>query len=175
MPSSLPTPLWLSGHARRGNLPSTPVPRPHRPARLSLGFTLLEIITVLTILGLALGEVLPVGRHLMDRMAVLGAREATIGLFHRVRMRAVAEGGARLVVEISPPAMRIVIGESSVGSEELVLDNGVELALSRNRTVVEFTFDAMGLGRVASQTLRFSRGRAQADLVVSSFGRIKRK
>ena len=129
----------------------------------------------MTLLGLALGEALPAGKRLLDRMAVLGAREAAIGLFHRVRMKAVAEGGARLVVEISPPAMRIVVGESFVGSEELVFDEGVELALSRNRPAVEFTFDAMGLGRVASQTLRFSRGSAQAELVVSSFGRVTRK
>ena len=49
------------------------------------------------------------------------------------------------------------------------------LALSGDRESAELTFDAMGVGRVASQTFRFSRGSAQAELVVSSFGRVTRR
>ena len=129
----------------------------------------------MTLLGLVLGKVLPAGKQLLDRMAVLGAREEAVGLFHRARMEAVARGGVGLVVETSPPAMRIVAGLSSSAVEEVAFGNGVELTLSRDRAAVELTFDAMGLGRVASQTLRFSRGSAQAELVVSSFGRVTRR
>ena len=139
------------------------------------GFTLLELITVIALLALALGELLPAGSHLLDRMAVLGAREAAVGLIHRARMEAVARGGARVVVETSPPTMRIVAGASSPAIDEVAFDDGVEMTLSRDRAAAELTFGAMGVGRVASQTLRFSRGDAQAELVVSSFGRVTRR
>ena len=153
----------------------TPPSGPGGRAGSSPGFTLLELITVIVLLGLALGELLPVGSHLLDRMAVLGAREAAVGLIHRARMEAVARGGARLEVESSPPAMKIVAGAPSQTIEAVAFDEGVILALSGDRESVELTFDAMGVGRVASQTLRFSRGSAQAELVVSSFGRVTRR
>ena len=158
MPSSRPPPLG----SRSWTAPSS-------------GFTLLELITVIALLGLALGELLPAGSHLLDRMAVLGAREAAVGLIHRARMEAVASGGARLEVESSPPAMKIVAGAPSQAIEAVAFDEGVILALSGDRKSAELTFDAMGVGRVASQTLRFSRGSAQAELVVSSFGRVTRR
>ena len=102
-------------------------------------------------------------------------RMAVSGLIHRTRMEAVARGGARLEVESSPPAMKIVAGAPSQTIEVVAFDEGVILALSGDRESVELTFDAMGVGRVASQTLRFSRGSAQAELVVSSFGRVTRR
>jgi prepilin-type N-terminal cleavage/methylation domain-containing protein len=139
------------------------------------GFTLLELITVVTLLGLALGELLPAGRSLLDRMAVVSAREAAVGLFHRVRMEAVTRGGARLVVESSPPMLRVLSGSSSQIVKEVPVPDGVTLELSRGRLKVELRFDAMGLGRVASQTLVFQRGEARATLVVSSLGRVTRK
>ena len=148
---------------------------PRGRASPSSGFTLLELITVIALLGLALGELLPAGSHLLDRMAVLGAREAAVGLIHRARMEAVARGGARLEVESFPPAMKIVVGAPSQAIEAVAFDEGVVLALSGDRESVELTFDAMGVGRVASQTLRFSRGSAQAELVGSSFGRVTRR
>lgn len=153
----------------------TPPLGPRGRAGPSSGFTLLELITVIALLGLALGELLPAGSHLLDRMAVLGAREAAVGLIHRARMEAVARGGARLEVERFPPAMKIVAGTPSQTIEAVAFDEGVIMALSGDRESVELTFDAMGVGRVASQTLRFSRGSAQAELVVSSFGRVTRR
>lgn len=153
-----------------------PSPRRRRsPTRGPIGFTLLELLTVMTLLGLALGEVFPAGKRLLDRMAVLGAREAAVGQFHRARMEAVARGSVRLLVETSPPTMRIETGAPSVVIEEVTFGNRVELKLTRDRGEVTLTFDAMGLGRVASQTLRFSRGTEQAELVVSSFGRVTRR
>lgn len=158
-------------------MPSSCTPPLGPPGRASpsSGFTLLELITVIALLGLALGELLPAGSHLLDRMAVLGAREAAVGLIHRARMEAIARGGARVVVETSPPAMKIVARASSPAIDEVTFDEGVIMALSGDRESVELTFDAMGVGRVASQTLRFSRGSAQAELVVSSFGRVTRR
>jgi len=39
---------------------------------------------------------------------------------------------------------------------------------------IVITYDALGIGRMASATLRFQRGRAVSTLVVSSLGRATR-
>ncbi len=82
---------------REASVPKGTGPRFHSVASSS-GFTLLELITVITLLGLLLGRTIPAGRRLQDRMAVIGAREAVVGLFHRARSEAVARGGATLVL-----------------------------------------------------------------------------
>jgi prepilin-type N-terminal cleavage/methylation domain-containing protein len=139
------------------------------------GFTLLELVTVVTLVGLALAEALPAARALMDRMAVVGAREATVGVFHRARMEAVARGGARIVLVASPAAVELWSDGTLHLGLDLAGDFGIEMTLSAGREVAEIGFDPLGLGRVASQTLTFTREEARAGLVVSSFGRVTRR
>jgi prepilin-type N-terminal cleavage/methylation domain-containing protein len=139
------------------------------------GFTLLELITVITLLGLLLGRTLPAGRRLQDRMAVIGAREAVVGLFHRARSEAIARGGATLALTVEPSGVRLLTGTTTLEEEDLEGGYGVSLGLSRGRKEGTLTFDALGLGRVSSLTLVFSRGDASAQLVISSYGRITRQ
>lgn len=152
--------------------PSGPIGGWGAPER---GFTLLELVTVVTLLGLGLAEALPAARNLLNRMAVVGAREATVGVFHRARMEAVARGGARIVLEASPAALELWSGGDLQSSINLAEEFGVEMALSSGRERAEIGFDPLGLGRVASQTLVFDRNGAEAGLVVSSFGRVTRR
>jgi type II secretory pathway pseudopilin PulG len=138
------------------------------------GYTILELLAALVLMGLSLSVLLSAARRQVDRMAVLGAREEVAGIFHRARSEAISRGGA-LVFLVADPAR----AELSAGNEVLALahlrdEYGVTLTLSSGRPEAELTFDALGLGRVASQTLRFSRGRAEVRLVVSSLGRVAR-
>lgn len=144
------------------------------PASLR-GFTLLELITVITLLGILLGEAFPATRTLQDRMAVVGAREAVVGLFHRARMEAVARGGSMVVLTTGPAVTTLLAGGETVIRESIGADYGVELRLSGGRSSVTLAFDALGLGRVASQTLRITRGDAVTEVVVSSYGRVTRR
>jgi prepilin-type N-terminal cleavage/methylation domain-containing protein len=139
------------------------------------GFTLLELVTVVFLLGLALAEGLPAARNLKDRMAVVGAREAVVGVFHRARMEAVARGGARIVLVVSPPGVELWSAGARRSALDLAEGFDVEMALSTGRERAEIGFDPLGLGRVASQTLVFTRNGAEAGLVVSSFGRVTRR
>ena len=138
------------------------------------GFTLLELVTVVTLLGLALAQLVPAARRQLDRMAVLGAREEVAGLFHQARMEAVARGGASLILTSLPPRVELRQGDELLASGDLGGEYGITLTLSGGRTEATLLFDALGLGRVASQTLRFFRGEAEALLVVSSLGRVTR-
>jgi len=139
------------------------------------GFTLLEVVTVVALLGLLLTTAMPAGRDLVDRMAVASAREAVVGIFHDARMEALARGEARIVLVASPPRAELWSAGILRSSTSLDREFGVEMILSRNRDRAELFFDAMGLGRVASQTIRFSRSDAAAGLVVSPLGRVTRQ
>jgi type II secretory pathway pseudopilin PulG len=139
-----------------------------------VGYTILELLTALVLMGLSLSVLLPAARRQVDRMAVLGAREEVAGLFHRARSEAVARGGARVFLVAEPARAELLAGDEVLVLAHLKDEYGVTLTLSSGRPEAELTFDALGLGRVASQTLRFSRGRAEVRLVVSSLGRVAR-
>jgi len=146
----------------------------HGPSPSPSGYTLLELTTVLLILGLALFLLLPTARSQIDRLAVVGAREEVTGLFHRARMAAVARGGASIHLTARPPSVEIRTGLELLARTDLAGGYGVTLTLSQDRETAVLGFDALGLGRVSSQTLVLTRGKAEARLVVSSFGRVSK-
>jgi type II secretory pathway pseudopilin PulG len=139
-------------------------------------FTILEILALLAVLGSTLAVSLPAARHQLDRTAVLAAREEVAGLFHRARAEAVARGGASLLLSADPPVVELAGGQELLARCRLEDQYGARLTmtLSGGRMEAALRFDALGLGRVASQTIRFSRGEAEAVLVVSSYGRLAR-
>ena len=139
------------------------------------GYTLLELATALTLLAVAVSSLLPAARRQMDRMAVLGAREELVGYVHRARLLAVEEGGTTLRITAQPPRVQLLAGSRLLEYAPLAPDGNVTLTLSREREEVELSYDALGLGRVASQTILLERGGASASLVVSSFGRVSKR
>jgi prepilin-type N-terminal cleavage/methylation domain-containing protein len=139
------------------------------------GFTLLELLAVVSLLGLVLSQALPLARAQVDRLAVVGAREKLAGLLHEARASAVTYGGARVRVVRSPPSAELLVGEEVHATVAFGRGRGTRLSLSRDRAEVEIRYDALGLGRVASQTVRFTRGEVGAALVISSYGRIRRE
>lgn len=136
---------------------------------------MLELVAALALLGLGVAELLPLARRQMDRMAVVAAREAVVGLFHRARMEAVARGGATLLLCAEPPRAELRVGDEVLDAEDLEGEYRVSLRLSRDRASRSLTFDALGLGRVASQSLAFRRGGEERRLLISSYGRVRRE
>jgi len=141
----------------------------------SCGFTILELAAVLVLLSLSVGSLLPGARRQLDRASVLEAREELAGLFHRARFEAVAFGGATLHLKADSASGTLIAGGEVLDRTVLLEEYGVSLTISAGRPEAELTFDSLGLGRVASQTLRLRKGDAEVALVVSSFGRIVRE
>jgi len=139
------------------------------------GFTLVELVFVLTLMGIGVACLLPAARIQRDRLAVLGAREELAGLFHRTRAEAVARGGAILSLLAASSSASIVAEADTLVRSELQAIYGVTMALSGGRGEAGLVFGPLGLGRVASQTIRLRRGTAEARLIVSSLGRIVRE
>lgn len=133
------------------------------------------MVTVLALAGVMIGGVVPTIRGQLDRMAVLGAREEVVALFHRAREEAIARGGSELVFHSVSSRIELLAGPDTLAQAGLDEVYGVTLGLSRDRQEAHLVFGALGLGQVASQTLRFGRGRAEATLVVSSLGRVAKR
>ncbi len=137
------------------------------------GYTLLELLTVLLVMGCAVNALLPAARSLTDRMAVVGARETLVGLVARARSEAFTHGGATLTILSDPPSAWIDVGDTLLTRSE-IRSFGVSVHLTGGRDRARLAFNALGLGRVASQTIRIRRGDATAGIVVSSYGRVRR-
>lgn len=144
-----------------------------RSRRVGGGFTLPELLTVLLLLSLGVTFLVPTARRLVDRMAVLAAREAVVGMLVRVRAQAVAAGGAEL--ELDPARNRVEVLEApgAGGSIDLAREFGVELGPA-GAAASRLRFDPLGLGRTANRTLEFRRGRVADTLTISAYGRVRR-
>ena len=137
------------------------------------GTTLLELITVLTLIGVGGATLAPTARRLAEGAAVAAAREQVVALLLEGRGAAVASGGATVVLRASPPAGRIDAG-SRIGRWE-ALSPDITMHLGSSRDSAQVRFDGLGIGRFANLSLYVRRGNATTGLVISSYGRIRRR
>lgn len=138
------------------------------------GHTLIELTFVLLLVGVTIVSIAPTARRARDHAAVVAAREALVGLFAEARQAAAESGGALVRISTSPAAAETFVGGLAVRRVELATEFEVAVALGGGGAGVDLHYDALGLGRVASQTVTLRRGSASAALVVSSYGRVRR-
>ena len=147
----------------------------HAQFRCMRGYTLIELLAVLALMAVGASALAPTARRLGDRAAVVSAREGVVAALGQARVRAMSMGGSSVVIISDPPGIRTF--ESDPHGRLVELDEtgwlGLELGVGHDST--EIRFDALGLGRFASETMVFKRGDATATLVVSSYGRVRRR
>jgi len=141
--------------------------------RIRSGFTLPELVLVLTLMGIAGTALIPSARAASDRLAVTAAREAVAALAARARTEAMLHGGARLRLREGDGRGWIEAGDSIVEVRELSADFGVTVELGA-ADEAELLFDALGLGRRASRTVVMRRGGAESRIVIAAYGRAVR-
>jgi Tfp pilus assembly protein FimT len=139
------------------------------------GHTVVELLLVMTLMAASAASLAPAARLYRDRAAVLAAREAFVGLLAEARAAAMEAGRGEVHVTSDPWEARAVVGETTVRAVALARDYDVGLTLSGGRSEVVLRFDALGLGRLANQTVVFSRGEARAELTISAYGRVRRR
>jgi len=139
------------------------------------GHTLIELLLVLTLLGASTASLAPTARRYRDRSSVVAAREAVVGLLSEARLAAMEVGEARLALSGDASGARVLIGDSTVRAVDLAGEYQVSLELGGGRVDVDLVFDALGIGRMTAQTIAFRRGDAFAELVVSAYGRVRRR
>jgi type II secretory pathway pseudopilin PulG len=138
------------------------------------GFTVLELVLVLLLLGITTASAAPAARRQRDRALVVGAREAVVGLLAEARTAAMESGAASVRIVAVPARVEVVSHARILRIAAIAEDYGVSLSIG-GPSQVELTYDALGLGRVASQTIAFARGGETAELIVSGYGRVRRR
>ncbi|HUG41475.1 MAG TPA: hypothetical protein VMM12_13390 [Longimicrobiales bacterium] len=136
------------------------------------GTSFLELIVVLALLGVLLGLTAPATLRWRDGLAVRAARDDLAAAFALARASAAASGGAVLVLDSGAAVFWVAAGGSEGRATDLAALYGVRIDGSGAR--IEFAYDALGIGRLASRTLRLRRGDAEAGLTVSAYGRVRR-
>jgi len=141
---------------------------------MARGATLLELVVVLAIVaGLAaLGA--PLLHSSLDRGAVERAA-ADVSVAHRTARALAVHRGSRVALRMSAESLTIVVLSSGADvpwqQRAGPASRGVTLEITR----AEVTFGPSGLGwGAANTTIRLSRGTAQAVLVASRLGRLRR-
>ena len=139
------------------------------------GYTLVELLFVLVLAGTTVASLAPTARRQRDRALVIGAREAVVGLLAEARTAAMEAGDASVRITTTPARAEALVGAVTLRAAALDTDFGVAVSLSGSAVQVELAYDALGLGRVASQTITFRRGGESAELLVSGYGRVRRR
>lgn len=135
------------------------------------GFTLLELLVVMTVSGIVLAIAVPRARAGLDRAVVRSAAtdvRATLGL---ARTLALA-GHAVIAVDIDSARgmLRIRRGSDVLLRRGVEQAHGVELRATRD----SLSYDPYGLGRGASNlSVLVRRGLAAETVFVSRLGRIR--
>lgn len=140
---------------------------------MRFGYTLLELVFVLTIVTAGFTVVAPSYRRAHARLIVRSARESLVGLIMRAQALAVIHDGATVTLSVRLGSAWLEAG-GEVGDTLSLTALGVAMALSGGRPQARLRFNSLGIGELAGQTVGLSSGSARAGLIVSAYGRIRR-
>ncbi len=137
------------------------------------GFTLIELVVVLLIVGVLVALGAPSVGHVLDRIAVDRAVNELTAFYNGARLAAVLRG-RQVRIEFSADSL-VGVYEGATDSTFLYAAGpsagGVELTVSR--AVIRIRPNGIGLGG-ANTKLVVRRGDAADSLAISRLGRIRR-
>jgi prepilin-type N-terminal cleavage/methylation domain-containing protein len=135
------------------------------------GFTLLELVIVVTISGLLLAIAVPRARAALDGVSVRSAAGDVIATMSYAR--AVAQAGDGLItvrVDSATGVVSVRRGSIVLHSRGVAHAHGVRLGATRD----SLTYDPRGLGRgAANLSVVIRRGSAVETVFVSRLGRVR--
>lgn len=137
------------------------------------GHSLIELMFVLMLTALLLAiAVAPVG-YARDVLSVRAARGDIAGLLAATRSTAIMTGGAVLVVDVAEGAAWIEQGAGIRMGDVHRIGARHGVRLSAGSAVLEFRYDALGIGRMTNAVMRVRRGSVTGTLTVSAYGRVR--
>jgi prepilin-type N-terminal cleavage/methylation domain-containing protein len=138
---------------------------------LHRGYTVLELIIVLSIAGLLMAIAIPRARFALDRIVVHSAAGDVAAVLSTARSLALAGHSAVAVdVDSASGILRIRRGAELVLSRSVGRAHGVRVGGNRD----SLTYDPRGLGRGAANLSIVIRRRSAAETVfVSRLGRVR--
>ncbi|MEO7367227.1 MAG: prepilin-type N-terminal cleavage/methylation domain-containing protein [Gemmatimonadaceae bacterium] len=135
------------------------------------GFTLIEIVLVISLAGILTAITLSKAAGFIDRIEVHGATTEAESMFSRARHIAIARG-TQTTLDIDPirQTLSIRTATESLSSRDLGAAHGVDMAT--NKTSITYSPIGVGYG-AANFTMILSRGRVADTIYVSRLGRVR--
>ena len=139
------------------------------------GTSLTELALALTILGVVCTLAAPAGSRSLDALRTRTAREQAYGFAMRTRALAIERGGADLIFDLPDASITMLDGAGTVIESAYLGGDHVTITTDPSSVSrLQLRYDARGIGRMASRTITFRKGSAQAGLTFSSYGRVRR-
>ena len=137
------------------------------------GVTLIELLTVVVIVGLLAALGTPSLKHLLDRIAVDRATNELTVFYNGARLAAVLRG-SRVRIEFDVDSLLAVFE----GAEDSTFLNAagpaaIGVHLTASRRIIRIWPNGLGMG-AANTKLVLTRGAAGDSLAISVLGRIRR-
>ena len=136
------------------------------------GTSFIELVIVLMLLSMLLGIALSTSFHWRDVLAVRAARDELASGFASARVTAAAAGGAALFLDQGNGLFWVATATGAGAATDLSRRYGVRF--DGDEALVEFRYDALGIGRLTNRTVRLRRGSAEGGVIVSAYGRVRR-
>jgi prepilin-type N-terminal cleavage/methylation domain-containing protein len=135
------------------------------------GFTLLELVIVVTLSGILLAIAVPRTRAVLDGIAVRSAAGDVVATLSYARAIALAGDGLVAVrVDSASGVVEVRRGSELLHSRGIGQAHGVRFAATRD----SLTYDPRGLGRgAANLSVVIRRGSAAETVYVSRLGRVR--
>lgn len=139
------------------------------------GTTLVELLLAFCLLGILAGLAEPAIARGLDRFAVRAAGDELAAAVARTQSSAVDLGGTALVMDPGSGSFWILsaAGDTVLRPVSLAARHGVHTVVSGTAHPFELVYDALGIGRMTSRTIRLVRGAAVANVSISAYGRVR--
>lgn len=136
------------------------------------GFTLLELMLVLSVVSILSAVAVPKVGAMLDHVAVRGAVNDVAALLDRARHTAMTRGERATVdLDTTRASVTLSVGRDTLSWREEGTLAGVRFRATRSSV----TYTQLGLGfGVSNLTLVVSRGATAETLTVSRLGRVRR-
>lgn len=135
------------------------------------GFTLIEIVLVISLAGILSAITLSKAGTFIDRIEVRGATTEAESMFSRARHIAIARG-IQTTIDIDPlnQTLSIRAANEVLNSRDFAATHGVDI--DTNKTSITYSPIGVGYGAV-NFTMILSRGQAADTIYVSRLGRVR--
>ena len=135
------------------------------------GFTLIELVLVISLAGILTAITLSKAGRFIDRVEVRGATTEAESMFSRARHIAISRG-MQTALDIDPvrETLSIRAANEVLTSRDLNAAHGVDI--DTNKTSITYSPIGVGYG-AANFTMILSRGRAADTIYVSRLGRVR--
>ncbi len=138
------------------------------------GYSLLELCVTLMLSALLIGIAAPPVRRALLCARVRSARDLVAAELAHARTLAVARGGAQLVLDLAGGRAWVECADTSTPPVRVASDPAVRLSADGNSgDTARIAFDGLGIGILASRTLRIRSAELEARLTVSGYGRVR--